>query len=63
MKTIDAKEFERPFDVWEYPQKCEGCGGFDNRDENEPTCYLDANTKLCEFCFFDMGLKNEKRRQ
>lgn len=41
------------FDAWEYPQKCEKCGRYDNHDENQPVTVLDANTKLCEFCFDD----------
>lgn len=41
------------FDAWEYPQKCENCGRFDNCDEKNPVAILDANTKLCEFCFIE----------
>lgn len=50
---IEAKVVERIFDVWEYAQKCEGCGRFDNHSPEAPTCYLDADTKLCEFCWSD----------
>lgn len=39
------------FDAWEYPQKCVKCGRFDNNDPKEPVTILDANTKLCIFCF------------
>lgn len=42
------------FDVWESPQKCEGCGRQDNHSKEAPTCYLDAETKLCEMCFADL---------
>ncbi len=39
------------FDGWEYPEKCKKCGAHDNQDKEFPIAYLDANTKLCEFCF------------
>ena len=41
------------FDVWEFPQKCVGCGGQDNNDRDHPTSYLDCPTKLCELCFME----------
>lgn len=41
------------FDAWEYPEKCKGCGRYDNHDPKEPVTVLDANTKLCEFCHPD----------
>jgi hypothetical protein len=47
------------FDVWEYPQKCVGCGRQDNNDKEYPTCYLDSETKLCEFCFAEKENKDE----
>ena len=47
------------FDAWEYPQKCEGCGRYDNDNEKEPTCVLDAKTKLCEFCYEDQDEDGE----
>lgn len=48
--AVDIQKDEE-FDVWEFPQKCEKCGWFDNYDEKEPLAYLDANYKLCEECF------------
>jgi len=41
------------FDAWEFPQRCAGCGHQDNYDRKFPVAILDANTKLCEFCFAD----------
>lgn len=39
------------FDAWEFPEKCKKCGRCDNQDTKEPIAILDANTKLCEFCY------------
>lgn len=47
----DVLENKKTFDVWEFPFKCKRCGKQDNYDKDYPTCYLDVNTKLCEFCF------------
>ena len=47
------------FDVWEFPQKCVGCGSYDNNDEKEPISYLDCETKLCEYCFLEKDLENK----
>lgn len=46
------------FDVWEFPESCKKCGHHDNNDPTEPIAYLDANTKLCEFCFEDEDEEN-----
>lgn len=43
------------FDAWEFPEACCQCGRYDNENANEPVAVLDANTKLCEFCFEEEG--------
>lgn len=53
-KRLANKVMKEVFDVWEYPQQCEGCGRQDNYSKEAPTCYLDAETKLCEMCFADL---------
>ncbi len=47
------------FDPWEYPEKCKICGHYDNYNPQEPITLLDANTKLCEFCFVDEDEEDE----
>lgn len=45
------KQQENIFDGWEFALRCKKCGRQDNHDKKEPVTVLDANKKLCEFCF------------
>lgn len=49
------------FDAWEFSEKCKKCCQYDNDDVKHPITILDANTKLCEFCYEDLYVQQEKK--